>query len=267
MPNNLENIRALVIDVDGVLWHGKQALPGVPAFFDFLSKHEIAFVIATNNSARPASDITFRLGRMGVNIDDDKVLTSAEATARALPRIAPNVKRVFVVGGEGLVAALKQSGYEIVDHDADAVIAGLDLALSYEKLKRASFEIRQGAKFIGTNGDKTFPLEEGVAPGAGAILAAIQTATDVAPIVIGKPERAMFDIAIEKMHATRETTAMLGDRLDTDIDGAHRAGLKSILVMTGVTTPATLRAAQSTIKPDWAFENLTALLDEWARAY
>ncbi|MBI5030383.1 MAG: HAD-IIA family hydrolase [Chloroflexi bacterium] len=264
MNSNLRSLRALVIDVDGVLWHGKQPLPGVPAFFNFLSAHQIAFVIATNNSARPASDITNRLGRMGVNISDDKILTSAEATAHSLPRIAPKAKRIFVVGGEGLVNALTQAGYQVVDQDADAVIAGLDLALSYEKLKRASFEIRRGAKFIGTNSDKTFPLEEGVAPGAGAILAAIQTATDVAPIVIGKPEHAMFDIAIEKMQATRETTAMLGDRLDTDIDGAQRAGLKSILVTTGVTTSKIL--AQSSIKPDWVFDNLDALRDEWIRA-
>ena len=263
MSADLRSIRALVIDVDGVLWHGKQPLPGVPAFFDFLSAHKIDFIIATNNSARPASDITNRLMRMGVTIADDQILTSAEATARSLPRIAPNAKRVLVVGGDGLVNALKQSGYEIVERDADAVIAGLDLTLSYEKLKRASFEIRHGAKFIGTNGDKTFPLEEGVAPGAGAILAAIQTATDVAPIVVGKPERAMFDIAIEKMRATHETAAMLGDRLDTDIDGAQRAGLKSILVMTGVTTPDIL--AGSSVKPDWIYDNLVALQEEWAR--
>ncbi len=265
MNSNLQSIRALVIDVDGVLWHGKQSLPGASAFFDFLSARDIAFIIATNNSARPASDITNRLKRMGIGIDDDKILTSAEATARSLPRIVPNAKRVLVVGGEGLVTSLTQAGYEIVDQDADAVIAGIDITLTYEKLKRASREIRRGAKFIGTNSDKTFPLEDGVAPGAGAILAAIQTATDVAPVVIGKPERAMFDIAIEKMQAARETSAMLGDRLDTDIDGAHRAGLKSILVMTGVTTPEIL--AQSSIKPDWIFENLDSLRDAWARTY
>lgn len=265
MNSNLRSIRALIIDVDGVLWHGKQPLPGVPAFFDFLSAHEIAFVIATNNSARPASDITNRLKRMGVSIDDDKILTSAEATARSLPRIVPNAKRILVVGGDGLVSALTQAGYEIVDQDADAVVAGLDLGVTYEKLKRASREIRRGAKFIGTNSDKTFPLEDGVAPGAGAILAAIQTATDVTPIVIGKPEHAMFDIAIEKMCATRESTAMLGDRLDTDIDGAHRAGLKSMLVMTGVTSPEIL--AQSSIKPDWTCANLDVLREEWARTY
>ncbi len=265
MANGLETIRALIVDIDGVLWHGKQPLPGVPAFFDFLCAREIAFIIATNNSARPASDITNRLKRMGINVDQDKILTSAEATARSLPRIVPNAKRVLVVGGEGLVAALTQADYQIVDQDADAVVAGIDIALTYEKLKRASREIRRGAKFVGSNSDKTFPLEDGVAPGAGAILAAIQTATDVAPIVIGKPERAMFDIAIEKMHATRETTAMLGDRLDTDIDGANRAGLKSILVMTGVTSSEIL--ARSSIKPNWIFENLDSLRVEWARAY
>ena len=265
MRAGLDTIRALVIDVDGVLWHGKQPLPGVLAFFDFLRAHGIAFIIATNNSARPASDVTNRLKQMGVTIDDSYVLTSAEATALFLPRIAPNAKRVYIVGGEGLANALSQAGYQIVDQDADAVVVGLDPTLTYEKLKIAMREIRRGAKFIGSNGDKTFPLDDGVAPGAGPILAAIQTATDVAPIIIGKPERAMFDIAVEKLQSTRETTAMLGDRLDTDIEGGKRAGLKSILVMTGVTTPEIL--AQSSIKPDWVFDNLDALREEFLRAY
>ena len=261
----LKTIKALIIDIDGVLWHGKQPLPGVPEFFDFLRAHQISFIIATNNSARPASDVTNRLKRMGVSIDDSKILTSAEATALSLPRIAPNAKRVYVVGGEGLMTALERADYQIVDEDADAVIAGLDPTLTYEKLKIATREIRRGAKFIGSNSDKTFPLEDGVAPGAGAILAAIQTATDVAPIVIGKPERAMFDIAIEKMSAARESTAILGDRLDTDIEGGKRAGLKSILVMTGVTTREIL--ASSSIKPDWIFDNLDALRENLARTY
>jgi 4-nitrophenyl phosphatase len=265
MPLDLKLIRALVIDVDGVLWHGKQPLPGVPAFFDFLRARQIPFIIATNNSARPASDVTQRLARMGVKIQDDRVLTSAEATARSLPRIAPNAKRVYVVGGDGLMTILEQAGYQIVEHDADAVVVGIDLQLTYEKLARATREIRRGAIFIGSNGDKTFPTDDGLVPGGGAILAAIQTATDVAPIVIGKPERAMFDTAVEKMNASRETTAMLGDRLDTDIEGGMRAGLKSILVMTGVTTPEIL--ATSSIKPDWVFDDLDALREEWLRAY
>ncbi|OGO39055.1 MAG: hypothetical protein A2Z03_06310 [Chloroflexi bacterium RBG_16_56_8] len=128
-------------------------------------------------------------------------------------------------------------------------------------MKRATLEIRRGATFIGTNADKTFPGDEGLTPGAGAILAAITTATDVEPIVIGKPQRAMFDLAIERMGVDRAATAMLGDRLDTDIEGAKRAGLKSILVMTGVTSPEIL--AESAIQPDWVFDNLDTMRQTW----
>jgi 4-nitrophenyl phosphatase len=261
----LDSIRALIIDVDGVLWRGSFSMPGVPAFFDFLSAHKIAFIIATNNAARPASEIIERLAAMGVRIDESQVLTSSEATALYLRHIAPRGARVLVVGGEGLTNAMARAGYDLVEKDAEVVVAGLDMSVTYDKLKRAALEIRRGAKFVGTNADKTLPSAEGDIPGAGAIIAAIQAATDVAPLIIGKPERAMFDIAVEQMHAARETTAMLGDRLDTDIEGAKRAGLKSILVMTGVTTRESL--AQSRVQPDFVFENLDALREMWHLAY
>ena len=263
MISKLGANRALVIDVDGVLWLGRQALPGVPAFFDFLRHHQISFVIATNNATRPASEVIDRLATIGVSIDESHVLTSAKATALFLPRVAPRSARVLLVGSEELAKELASAGYQLVDQNADVVVAGLDLALTYEKLKRAALEVRRGATFVGTNGDKTYPTDEGLIPGAGTILAALQAATDVAPIVVGKPERAMFDIALEKMGVPREATATLGDRLDTDIEGGQRAGLRSILVLTGVVTREAL--AQSTIRPDFVFENLDALREAWQR--
>lgn len=260
MPT-LADIRALVIDIDGVLWKGNQDLPGVSDFFEFLRRRRISFLIATNNSSRPISFIAARLARMNVQTNPGEILTSAEATAIYLPRLIGKNARVLLVGGEGVANALTSAGFQIVDKDADAVVVGLDRELTYEKLKRASFEIRRGAKFIGTNGDKTFPTDEGLAPGGGAIIAAIQTATDVAPTIIGKPERAMFDIALEQMGADHAQCAMLGDRLDTDIEGAQRAGLKSILVLTGVTTAELL--ANSSIQPDFTFETLADLRQNW----
>jgi 4-nitrophenyl phosphatase len=265
MTVQLRLIRALIIDADGVLWQGRQPLLGVPVFFDFLRAREIAFIIATNNSARPASEIVERLAGMGTQIDESQVLTSADATALYLPRIAPRGARVYMIGGGGLANALTRAGYQLVEQDADIVVVGIDWTLTYAQLKRAMREIRRGAKFIGTNDDKTYPSDEGLIPGAGSILAALQAATDVAPIVIGKPARAMFDIALEKMGAVRETAAMLGDRLETDIKGAQRAGLKSILVLSGVTTREAL--TQSPIKPDFVFDGLDALREAWLRAY
>ncbi len=259
--SRLCDIRSLVIDVDGVLWHGRQSLPGVHAFFDFLDGRGIRYVVASNNSARPASDLIERAAQMGAQIDESRVLTSADATAMYLPRILPPGGRVLLVGGEAIRQALTRAGYHIVDQDAEVVVVGLDLSLTYDKLKRATLEIRRGARFVGTNADKTFPATEGLVPGAGSILAALIAATDVEPIVIGKPAHAMFDLAIEKMRGDRATTAMLGDRLDTDIEGAQHAGLKSILVMTGVTSPEIL--AHSTLRPDWVFQDLPALVTAW----
>ena len=257
----LASIRALVIDADGVLWHGRNPLPAVPAFFDFLRAREIRFIIATNNSARPGSEIVERLAHFGVTITENQVLTSAEATALFLPRVIPRGGRVFLIGGEGLANELTRAGFQLVEENAVAVVVGLDTHLTYQKLKRATIEIRRGAKFIGSNADKTYPSDEGLVPGSGAIIAALETATDVSPSIIGKPERAMFDIAIEKLNAPREFVAMLGDRLDTDIEGAQRAGLHSILVLTGVATRESLE--HSDIQPDMIAENLDALREMW----
>jgi len=262
MTTTLDSLRALVIDVDVVLWRGNHTLPGVVPFFDFLNARQIKFIIATNNSARPASDIIERLTAMNVKIDETQVLTSAQATALYLPHILLPGSRVFVIGGEGLKDAITRAGYELADENVDAVVAGVDWALTYEKLKRATLEIRRGAKFIGTNPDKTYPMNEGIVPGAGAIQAAIQAATDVAPLVIGKPERAMFDIAVEKMNAPRGSVEMIGDRIDTDIHGAQRAGLKTILVLTGVTTRESL--AHESPQPDFVFDDLDMLRRAWA---
>jgi 4-nitrophenyl phosphatase len=263
MSLQLGDIRALVIDADGVLWRGRQPLPGVSAFFDFLGAHKIPYIIATNNSARPESDVVEKLARYGTPMEESRVLTSSQATVLCLPRLAPNAKRILVVGGEWLGAVMTRAGYQVVDQDADAVVVGIDWNLTYDKLKRATREIRRGAKFIGTNADKTFPSEEGIIPGAGSILAALEAASETTPIIIGKPERMMFDIAVEKMGIPAEKTATLGDRLETDILGGQRAGLRSILVMTGVTTPEML--AQSSIQPDCVFEDLVALRETWER--
>lgn len=264
VPPSLADIRHLIIDIDGVLWHGKQPLPGVPEFFQFLNARRIRFVIATNNSARPVSDITGRLARLGVHVDAANVLSSAEATALYLPRLLAPGSRVLVVGGQGIADALTHAGYQLVESDAAAVVVGVDFDLTYDKLKRATLEIRRGAVFVGTNGDKTFPGDEGLTPGAGAIIAAIQAATDVDPILVGKPQRAMFDMAVQAMGGDPETAAMLGDRLDTDIQGAQRAGLRSILVLTGVTSHESL--ARSSIQPDFVYPDLIALRDAWEKS-
>lgn len=261
----LENIRALLIDLDGVLWVGNRPLPGVAEFFSFLDKHKIHYVLVSNNATRRADYTVGRVRDMGVMIDPHNVLTSAEATPRWLKQKMPEIGKVYVIGERALRDALSEMGFELVEQDADAVVVGLDRELSYEKLKRATLEIRRGARFIATNTDRTLPTEEGLTPGAGSLVAALAAATDVEPLVIGKPGRPMFELALEITDSTPQETAMLGDRLDTDIDGAADMGLKTIMVLTGVSTRA--EAEQNRAIPDLIVADLPTLTRVWAQSY
>lgn len=261
MTVRLNSLRALLIDMDGVLWVGNELLPGVADFFRFLQTHGIAYLLVTNNATRRPQYSVERLQSLGVNVSPNNVLTSADATARWIVNAHPSIKRVYVIGEKALVDALTEAGLECVEQSADAVVVGLDRGLTYERLKRATLEIRAGAKFIATNADKTLPTEDGLIPGAGSLLAALVAAADTEPIIIGKPHRPMFDLALDLLRTPREQTAMLGDRLDTDIDGAAACGLKTIMVLTGVSTAT--EAAQNPIKPDLIFQDLPALQRAW----
>lgn len=262
MNTTLAPIRALLIDLDGVLWVGQRPLPGVAEFFDFLDARRIHYVLVTNNATRRADYTVTRLREMQVTVAPENVLTSADATPRWLTAKLPHVQRVYVIGEMALHDALREAHLEIVERDADAVVVGLDRQLSYEKLKRATLELRRGAQFIATNTDRTLPTEEGLTPGAGAIVSALIAATDVEPLVIGKPGRPMFELALEMAGSTPQATAMLGDRLDTDIDGAAQLGLETIMVLTGVSTRA--EAERNKFKPDFIFADLNALREAWA---
>jgi 4-nitrophenyl phosphatase len=264
MKTSLAHIRALLIDLDGVLWVGQEPLPGVRAFFEFLRARHIPFILVSNNATRRADYTVERMRRMGVDVAFENVLTSADATPRWLSSKMPEVKRAFVVGETALLDALREAQIECVDENADAVVVGLDRQLNYEKLKRATLEIRRGAKFIATNTDRTLPTEQGLTPGAGSIVAAVAAATDVEPLVIGKPGRPMFDLALELAGTRIQETAMLGDRLDTDIDGAAEIGLTTIMVLTGVSTRA--EAERNKFKPNFIFDDLIALQNAWAKS-
>lgn len=265
MSLNLKAIRALLIDLDGVLWVGHSALPGVAAFFSFLNAHQIPFLLVSNNATRRADYTVTRVRELGVELSPTRVLTSAEATPLWLRSRMPEISSAYVIGEDALRDSLRERGIEIVERDADAVIVGLDRQITYEKLKGGALEIRRGAKFIATNTDRTLPTEEGLTPGAGALVAAISAATDIEPLVIGKPARPMFELALEVLGSPPAETAMLGDRLDTDIDGAGAMGLKTILVLTGVSTR--MQAEQNHFKPDLIVQDLPALVQLWSATY
>lgn len=261
---NLNEIEALVIDMDGVLWRGDEALPGLAGFFDLLHRHPLPYILATNNASQTPAQYVQKLANFGVTVSPEHILTSSLATAAYLQHEFKAGASVYVVGQAGLREAMREAGFSLLDNagqPADVVVAGIDFTLTYEKLKYASLLIRRGARFVGSNGDLTLPSEEGFLPGAGAILAAIQAATGVTPVTIGKPERLMFDIAVEKMGSRPERTAMLGDRLETDILGGQRAGLKTILVTTGVDNEDSMAAKG--IYPDVVFSGIDELTRVW----
>jgi 4-nitrophenyl phosphatase len=255
----LRNITHLIIDMDGVLYRGNEPLPGLRPFFAFLRQKPIPFILATNNSTHTPEQYVDKLGRMGVEVSPPEILTSGQATARALAREYPPGTRVHVFGMPSLQEALRTEGFVLADEDVAVVVASMDRAVTYEKLKRATLLIRGGARFFATNQDPTYPSEEGLLPGTGTMIAALETASGVKPTVIGKPEPAMFELAMVQMGARPETTATIGDRLETDIAGGQRAGLTTICVLSG----ASSRAEVEAFGPDYIFEDIADLLRAW----
>ena len=257
----LRQVRHLIIDMDGVLYRGDQAIPGVGGFVQFLRARQIAFVLATNNSTRTPEQFVEKLASMQINVGSHEVLTSALATAAHLAEIAPGGARVFVVGEDGLKTALQDKGFALVEDDAEYVVVGMDFQVCYERLAQATLLVRAGAQLLGTNPDRTFPSERGIIPGAGSLLALLETATDVSPTVIGKPAPAMMEQALSIMGAEPSTSAMLGDRLETDILAGHRAGLHTILVLSGVTDKGMVARADP--QPDAVYEDVAHLHRAW----
>lgn len=258
-------IAGVVLDMDGVLWRGDDPLPGFHDAFAWFAEKNIPYALLTNNSGKTQAQYVEKLARLGVDgVPPERILTSASATAAHLSGGYPAGTRVYVVGMDGIRTALEESGFDVVGEDghADVVVVGIDFHLSYSKLKRAALLIRAGAAFIGTNADKTFPSSEGLIPGAGSLLAMLETATGVHPLVIGKPATPMFEAALRVTDTPAVKTLMVGDRLDTDISGAQAVGLKTALLLSGVATPEDMATGE--IWADVAFETLEGLLRAWA---
>jgi 4-nitrophenyl phosphatase len=265
VPAQLIRLRSLIVDMDGVLYRGSAPLPGAGEFLDFLRQMGVPFLLLTNNSTLTDTQYAAKLAHMGIKVEEERILTSAEATATHLAGIAPPGTKVYAIGEDGVHRELEKRGFVLSD-DADVayVVVGFDRHITYRKLAVATLAIRAGAAFIGTNPDKTFPSELGQLPGAGAILAAIEAATDTTPLIIGKPEPAILELALQELAAEAETTAMVGDRLDTDILGGHQVGLTTILLLSGVTD--TQQLVGSSIVPDLVYEDIAALYDSWREA-
>lgn len=255
----LQNLRGLILDMDGVLWRDTQAIGNLPEIFDRIQLLDLRVILATNNATRTVSSYLEKLAGFGVSLEPWQIITSSQATARYLKTRFPSGGNIFVVGETGLENALGEQGFTTGDGSAIAVVAGMDRHVTYEKLAKATLLIRAGAAFIGTNPDRSFPTPAGLVPGAGAILAALETATDVPPTIIGKPGPIMYQQALERLGTSAEETLAVGDRLETDILGGQNTHCKTALVLSGVST---LEQAQTwNPAPDIITSDLTALLE------
>jgi 4-nitrophenyl phosphatase len=262
--SDLSAMRGLILDMDGVLWEGDSPLPGMADFLRFLREREIRFVLATNNASLTVASYLQKLARMGVAAGPEEILTSATATAEYLKTVARPGERAFIIGEEGLIRAVESAGVQAAGPDtldADYVICGMDRGLSWNKLANATINLNRGARFIGTNGDVTFPTERGISHGNGAILAALTAASGIRPKIIGKPYPAIMQMAVARLGLPKARIAAVGDRLETDILGARNAGLKSILVLTGVTSRKMLR--KNRVRPTWVIDGLPAIQAVW----
>ena len=228
-------IHAWLMDMDGVLVREEQPIPGASEFLARLQEREIPFLVLTNNSMYTRRDLAARLMASGLVVPEESIWTSALATARFLESQRPG-GTAFVVGEAGLTTALHQAGYTLTERNPDYVLLGETRTYSFERITRAIRLVDQGARFIATNPDVTGPSPDGALPATGAVAALISRATGVDPYYVGKPNPLMMRSALNAIDAHSETTAMIGDRMDTDIVAGLEAGLETILVLTGVTT-------------------------------
>lgn len=268
-PANLrKTFRGVILDMDGVLWRADEPIGDLPGIFRQLEKKGLQTVLVTNNSTGTRQIYRDKLKNYGVHIRLSQIVTSAEGAARFLRerfnQLDPAI-RVFVVGEKGLDKTLQEYGFQITVEKAQAVVVGLDRQVTYAKIRQASDLIRAGAIFVATNADATLPTPKGPIPGAGAILAAVRTASEVEPVVIGKPGVKLYEMALEQLRNSTtgrvepDQILAVGDRLDTDIAGAQKLKLRTALVLSGVTSRTQAEAWQP--PPDWIAQDLTHLLE------
>ncbi|MFD9893005.1 HAD-IIA family hydrolase [Amycolatopsis sp. NPDC059027] len=253
---------AVLFDLDGTVYHGTRVIPGAPETLRAVRDHGTAVRFVTNNASKAPEDVVAHLAGLGMPAEPGEVHTSAQAAAVLLKeRLEPGTA-VLVVGTESLAALVASAGLRPVRRIADAddiagVVQGHSPANTWADLAEACLAIRAGALWVATNVDPTLPSERGLLPGNGSMAAALRTATDVEPLVAGKPAPLLFDTAARTAGANRPL--VVGDRLDTDIAGAVAAGVDSLVVLSGVTTPATLLAAVEAERPTYVAADLGAL--------
>jgi phosphoglycolate/pyridoxal phosphate phosphatase family enzyme len=248
----------LVCDLDGVIYSGDRAVPGAPEAIRELRARGVRIVFCTNNSRSTVAEYRSKLARLGIDTSTDEIVTSGVVTAEVLAGRGHAGHSAFVIGREGVRSALREVGIRIAEpkEPADLVVVGFDDKFDYEGMKQASLAVRRGAKLIATNDDAALPMPEGLWPGAGAILASIETASGATAEVMGKPHAPMMDAVARRLKGCTRI-AMVGDRPETDLVGGAARGWTTILVTSGVTPPD--EAEHVSPRPDLVVRDLSAL--------
>lgn len=265
MSIDYSQIKGVLFDMDGVIYRNSLALPGAVELLAWLEACGLPYVCITNNASQLPGQYTARLRSMGILVPPERILTSALVANSYLRSITPQGTPVYAVGMDGLQQLLFGDGYFVREEEnPQFVVVGADFEVTYAKLRTACFAIRKGARFIGTNPDVTFPTEQGLAPGVGALLAALQACTGVAPFILGKPQPTIFQSGMQLLGTTPADTLMVGDSVLTDVPGAKALGLPVAFVLSGVSSAEDLAA--SPVQPDAVYANLAELFAAWQDA-
>lgn len=248
--------KSIISDMDGVIYRGKQLIPGAKEFVARLLESKTPFLFLTNNAEQTPLDLKLKLEHLGISgLTEDNFITAAMATAMFLK--TQNRKTnptAYVIGGGGLINELYNIGFSISESNPDYVVVAKSTSFGFEQLKKAVRFIDNGARFIGTNPDMIDPVEGGLEPAAGTFLAAIAAATGKKPYIVGKPNSLMMLLAARKLGAHPENCVMVGDRMDTDIVGGMEAGMTTVMVLSGVTTPEIME--QFPYRPDHVLQTV-----------
>ena len=267
----LRKYTTILLDGDGVLWKANQPIPGIKPFFDLLNDLGVRWALLTNNNTRTAQDYIDKLENFGVPAGPSTVFTSSTVTADYLLENYGKDAVLHVVGMDGLTRTLKNAGFQFTTGEekpkdnVTVVVAGMDREINLQKITIAMRLIMGGADFIATNTDGSFPTPDGINPGTGTVIGALQFASGIEPYVVGKPQPAIFQTALKVLGSRIEDTLMVGDRLNTDILGANKLGIQTAAVLTGVTSRDEIN--QSEIKPDFIFEDISSLHQALEKVY
>lgn len=248
-------VDGIISDLDGVIYRGKVPIIEAVDTFKRWQARGLPFCFVTNNSTHTTDDVVTKLAGFGLSVGPRNVVTSAITTADLIRNKYPELTRIYVIGAPSLMGAIAAAGLEVTEQKPQVVVMGLDRLITHEKLRIAVNAVLEGAVFIGTNPDLLLPTEDGFEPGAGAALAAVAAATQIKPLIVGKPEVHMIEAALSRLGTSRQSTLMIGDQIATDIQAGKYAGLPTVLVTTGVPS----RRDPTLIPPDFTVASLAEM--------